>query len=315
MDIIILEPHCNISVVDHVYLRFTSDQKDVVHRLSAIRSIQINESTSLDAEVLQAVLSYNIRLSLVDKDGDALGEWHTNRPSKTIQLKYKQMRYIYKGYGYSKAAEWICHKIKSQFDMMNSYDIMSAVMIEKFKYISQAWSSDNVDVVYHEEPNIAKHYYRLISSILPPEFSFDRRSRQPAVDPYNALVNYSYSYLYRLVEDAIVTSGLDPYLGFYHSNQKGGKALVYDMIEPFRPWIDARVINLLMAYSRDIDQDFTYDQDACLVSQSIKRMIMSDIAEHFMQTIRYNNRTMTMKNHVYATAKTLKVEIEKYATN
>ena len=92
MDIIILEPHCNISVADHVYLRFTSDQKDVVHRLSAIRSIQINESTSLDAEVLQAVLSYNIRLSLVDKDGDARGEWHTNRSSKTSQLKYKQMR-------------------------------------------------------------------------------------------------------------------------------------------------------------------------------------------------------------------------------
>ena len=53
MDIIILEPHCNISVADHVYLRFTSDQKDVVHRLSAIRSVQI-----------QSIRIYLIRLSL-----------------------------------------------------------------------------------------------------------------------------------------------------------------------------------------------------------------------------------------------------------
>ncbi len=310
MDIIIIEPACRVCIADHVYLRFTSANKDVIHRLSAIESIQINETTSLDAEVLREILSYNIRLSLVDDNGDTLGEWYGNVPNKSIQLKYKQMLYIRGGYGYIKASKWIMDKIFNQIALLSQLSGDVLWLKDKYESILQSYSQEQIENVYHEEPIITKHYYRQVNTILPTAFRFDKRTRMPAADPYNALINYAYSYLYRLVEDAIVSAGLDPYLGFYHSNQKGGKALVFDMIEPYRPWVDYPVIQLCLTYTADISANFTYDSDACILSRSIKQIVMTDVAAHFDRTIKYNNRSLTRKNHIYAAAKKLKIEIQ-----
>lgn len=271
----------------------------------------MNETTSLNAEVLKEILSYNIRLSLVNKDGDSLGEWYPNTPNNSIQLKYKQMLYVYDGRGYAKSSYWISEKIKHQIHIMEQLGIDSEWINNKQKVIRRALREGNHEQTYHEEPSITKHYYRQISSVLPLDFRFDTRTRLPATDPYNALINYAYSYLYRLVEDAIVSNGLDPYLGFYHSNQRGGKALVYDMIEPFRPWVDERVIDLCMSYSGDMSVDFKYDEESCRLSSSIKRLIMTDVVDHFSKTYRYQKRILTRKNHIYYLAKKLKSEIQR----
>src|SRR5205823_8245374 len=63
---------------------------------------------------------------------------------------------------------------------------------------------------------------------------FDGRSRQPARDGFNAMLNYSYGVLYGLVERACILAGLDPHLGFLHTDNYGKKSLVFDLIEPFR---------------------------------------------------------------------------------
>ncbi len=48
--------------------------------------------------------------------------------------------------------------------------------------------------------------------------------------------------LYTVVEAAIFSVGLDPYLGIWHADQYNKPTLSYDLIEPFRPWMDALLI-------------------------------------------------------------------------
>jgi CRISPR-associated protein Cas1 len=70
--------------------------------------------------------------------------------------------------------------------------------------------------------------------LVPEEYRFCTRSRQPAVDPFNAMLNYAYGVLYSRVERALILAGLDPFVGFLHTDNYNKRSLVFDMIEPFR---------------------------------------------------------------------------------
>ena len=50
--------------------------------------------------------------------------------------------------------------------------------------------------------------------------------------------------LYGVVESAIFASGLDPYLGILHADEYKEPTFAFDLIEPFRPWVDALIAQL-----------------------------------------------------------------------
>lgn len=72
-----------------------------------------------------------------------------------------------------------------------------------------------------------------------------RFRRDPDSDGPNALLNYGYTVLRAAVARAIVAAGLHPTLGIQHRNAFNGAALADDLMEPFRPLIDACVRGLV----------------------------------------------------------------------
>ena len=71
-------------------------------------------------------------------------------------------------------------------------------------------------------------YFEAISFILPDRYKFEGRSRNPAKDEFNALLNYGYGILYSKVEKACIIAGLDPYVGIIHTDHYNKKSLVFD---------------------------------------------------------------------------------------
>ena len=69
-----------------------------------------------------------------------------------------------------------------------------------------------------------------------PEF---RRSDDE--DPRNGLLNWGYAVLLATVGRSLVALGFDPSLGFGHSSRTNPWALASDLMEPFRPTVDAAV--------------------------------------------------------------------------
>jgi CRISPR-associated protein Cas1 len=88
------------------------------------------------------------------------------------------------------------------------------------------------------EGTASRHYFRCLSAALPPEWQFEGRSFRPSADPFNALLNYLYGILYAQVEVALIKAGIDPSLAILHADQYNRPTMVYDFIEPFRPWAD-----------------------------------------------------------------------------
>lgn len=63
--------------------------------------------------------------------------------------------------------------------------------------------------------------------------------------PPNNLLNYGYSVLRAATARAIVGAGLLPALGIYHHNRSNAFPLADDFMEPFRPFVDKIVFNLV----------------------------------------------------------------------
>lgn len=66
-----------------------------------------------------------------------------------------------------------------------------------------------------------------------------RRDRD--ADGANALLNYGYTIIRSLVARSIIAAGLHPTIGLHHANRMNAFALADDLVEPFRPLVDAVV--------------------------------------------------------------------------
>lgn len=80
-----------------------------------------------------------------------------------------------------------------------------------------------------------------------------RRNRQG--DGPNSLLNYGYILLRSATARAITATGLSPALGIHHRSKYNPFCLADDLMEPFRPWVDARVLQLHQSGKYEIDQN------------------------------------------------------------
>lgn len=71
----------------------------------------------------------------------------------------------------------------------------------------------------------------------------------------NALMNYGYTILRAAVSRAIVSSGLFPAIGIFHHNRSNAFPLADDIMEPYRPFVDEAVYDLMMHGDIDLNKD------------------------------------------------------------
>lgn len=64
-------------------------------------------------------------------------------------------------------------------------------------------------------------------------------------DIYNSLLNYGYAILRACVARALVSSGLLPTFGIHHHNRYNAYCLADDIMEPYRPYVDRLVLEIL----------------------------------------------------------------------
>jgi CRISPR-associated protein Cas1 len=93
--------------------------------------------------------------------------------------------------------------------------------------------SDNNEAV------AAAYYWKNIFQIFP-DFKRERFGDAP-----NNLLNYGYAILRAVTARSIVASGLLPTLGIFHKNQYNAYCLADDIMEPYRPFVDKVVVNIV----------------------------------------------------------------------
>jgi len=82
-------------------------------------------------------------------------------------------------------------------------------------------------------------------------------------DSPNDLLNYGYAILRAIVARALVAAGLLPTLGIHHHNRYDAYCLADDIMEPYRPYVDKLVVDILR------------DDPAAKVTQETKAKLLS----------------------------------------
>lgn len=77
-------------------------------------------------------------------------------------------------------------------------------------------------------------------------FQFHGRNRRPPTNRVNAMLSFAYTLLTSMCASALETVGLDPYVGFYHTDRPGRKALALDLVEELRSVIADRFVLTLI---------------------------------------------------------------------
>lgn len=90
----------------------------------------------------------------------------------------------------------------------------------------------------NKEGIAAKYYWESLFSFL--DFKRERFGMFP-----NNLLNYGYAILRAAVARAVTASGLLPVVGLHHHNKYNAFCLVDDLIEPYRPYVDEIVCDLI----------------------------------------------------------------------
>ena len=89
------------------------------------------------------------------------------------------------------------------------------------------------------EARAAAYYWKNVFTTYP-NFVRDREGTPP-----NNLLNYGYAILRAIIARALVGSGLLPTLGIHHHNRYNAYCLADDIMEPYRPYVDQLVLDII----------------------------------------------------------------------
>lgn len=102
-----------------------------------------------------------------------------------------------------------------------------------FKWAKDVRSGDTDNM----EARAAAYYWRNM-------FDKDSFIRDPQGLPPNNLLNYGYSVVRAMMARALVGAGLLPTLGIHHHSRYDAYCLADDIMEPYRPFVDMKVLEM-----------------------------------------------------------------------
>lgn len=289
---------------------FRVKNDDRVFEVSArkVESITITTAAYLSTDAIKFAMDNNIDLVFLDEHGNPYGRvWHSKLGS-TVLIRRRQLEMTTNETGLKLAKQWIVTKFDNQIHHLADLRNTRPKARENLERAIQSLEElrDSVKEVRGKldeckgaimgiEGIAGRVYFDAINYVMPERFKFAGRSRNPAKDEFNCLLNYGYGVLYSLVEKACIIAGLDPYIGFVHSDNYNKKSLVFDLIEMYREFADRVVVSLFS--SRKVKQSyFDQIQNGMTLNQDGKALLIENLNKFLEKSVRYRGRNIKNRN-------------------
>lgn len=146
-------------------------------------------------------------------------------------------------------SRWVIERAARDYSMRLDTDKLkraSRSIAESLERLQDASSPDEIRGI---EGKAAICYFSVFDDLIlqqKEQFFFRSRSRRPPLDNVNALISFVYTLLAHDTASALETVGLDPYVGFMHSERPGRISLALDMMEEFRSVVADRFVLTLI---------------------------------------------------------------------
>lgn len=116
-------------------------------------------------------------------------------------------------------------------------------------HITDLPSAETLDAVRGHEGDAARTYFAALPQMIRRQrehFPMNGRSRRPPLDAINALLSFTYALMTQDCVAALTAAGLDPDVGFLHTDRPGRPSLALDLVEEFRTLVADRLVLALI---------------------------------------------------------------------
>lgn len=230
------------------------ENKKIAHLpINTIQGILIFGNCQATVEALNRLTSKGVRAAWMTKTGKL--KFFVTGPLSLSENRIRQFNCYADSKKRFLLAKWISlRKIDSQvFYVKNFYRDLGSkdsflLLAEQFKekIKNKNFDSNTIEFIRGIEGYVSRIYFDLLkNAVKNPYFRFESRNYHPARDLFNCALSFAYGFCKQVLSSIILTAGLDPYIGFLHQFRSSKEALVYDLIEEFRPYIDSRIIKIV----------------------------------------------------------------------
>jgi len=280
-----------------------------------VKSIAVTAPCMLSSAAIELAADAEIPIYFFDRVGDARSCLRSPYFESLALLRRKQVYFSDSKAGGAWVIEQFRHKTAHQVQVLKylkdrrpkrAGDVGSCIaelekrlgeLAKKTGTPSNAWSASLMGWEGHQ----AKLYWQMVAACMPEEWAFEGRSRRPAKDPFNAMVNYLYGMLYATVEQALFAAGLDPHLGILHTDEHDRPTLSFDLIEPFRPWVDRLIVEKILR--KEIEPSFFEPvEGGIFLSDNGKRFLIPQFNSWMLEQTRWQARQLTREAQIYHAA-------------
>ena len=128
----------------------------------------------------------------------------------------------------------------------NKFKEKSIFLYESLKNVMSVQSMDSLRGI---EGEAASLYFSVFDDMIlqqKEDFYFMGRNRRPPLDNVNAMLSFAYSLTTGMCTSALEAVGLDPFVGFMHTDRPGRRSLALDLVEEFRAVMCDRFVLMLI---------------------------------------------------------------------
>src|SRR6056297_792035 len=303
MQLVINSPGTFLTQKDECF-RLKNEDKVMDISPLKVESIVITNQAMITTQAIALALEHNIDVIFLDKYGDPIGRVWFSKLGSTALIRRRQLAAAETDLGLQLVIEMVDQKLNNQIWFLKKLmharpgkeDIYTDAL-EKIESCSNVIkgldgnTDENRNTIMGLEGTAARHYFSSLSKTVPKKYSFEGRSFRPAKDCFNACLNYAYGMLYSMVEKSCILAGLDPYVGFLHTDNYNKKSMVFDLIEPFRILAEQTVTYLFTG--RKIKDEYFFRQDhGVSLNDQGKPVVISAMNEQLEESIRYKGRNV-----------------------
>ena len=177
-------------------------------------------------------------------------------------------------------ARWVLERAIRDHGLQIDTENVKQVSIFLKNVIKDIQNCQSKEQLRGYEGEAASQYFGIFDQLIlqqKRDFPFCGRNRRPPTDNVNALLSFTYTLLTNMMTSALETVGLDPYVGFMHTDRPGRVSLSLDMIEELRTVMADRfvisLINRKIVNGKDFSQK---ENEAVLLSDGARKKILTE---------------------------------------
>lgn len=177
-------------------------------------------------------------------------------------------------------ARWVLERAVRDHEMQIDVERVKRASLQLKNSLEIIRNAETKEQLRGYEGEAASIYFGVFDELIlqqKKDFQFHGRNKRPPMDPVNAMLSFVYTLLANQITSALETVGLDPYVGYLHTDRPGRASLALDLIEEFRAvYADRFVLSLINKKIVSAKNFMQKENGAILMDYDLRKKILME---------------------------------------